>query len=74
MKSRKDPINREIEIIEKEMLADKYVTALRKVKFINELKSGLGDDIKANPSRVKIIKKSLFQRIKETLKKIFTKF
>jgi len=74
MNKRKDPINREIEMIEKEMLADKYVTALKKVKFINELKTGLGDEIKANPNGIKVIKKPLFQRIKESLKKIFTKF
>lgn len=67
-------ISREANIAEKEILVDKYKTALKKQQFINELKSGLGDEIKKNPSKVKIIEKKWYQKIGTSFKNLFTKF
>jgi len=64
----------EIESIEKKILADKYITAMKKVRFIDEIKNGLGDEIKVNGGSVKIIKKTKYERFIIWLKKIFTKF
>ena len=67
-------ISREQKQAEKEMLVERYKTALKKNQFINELKTGLGDEIKKNPSKVKIIKKTWKEKILLFLGKIFTKF
>jgi hypothetical protein len=74
MKTKKDLASQEAEQLEREMLADIYLTGIKKTQFINELKTGLGAEIKANPNKVKIIKKTLPQKIKMFLTKIFTKF
>ncbi len=74
MKPKKNIISIETEKAEKELLLEKYKTAMKKVQFLNEIKSGLGDEIKANPNGVKIIKKSWGEKLKMHLKKIFTKF
>jgi hypothetical protein len=71
---RKTTIEREIELEEKELLRDKFVTALRKTQFVNELKNGLGGEIKKKPKGVKIIKPSRYKRFMSWLKKFFTKF
>lgn len=71
---RKTTIDREIELEEKELLRDKFVTALRKTQFVNELKNGLGEEIKKNPKGVKIIKVSRYKRFVTWLKNFFTKF
>jgi hypothetical protein len=71
---RKGTIEREIELEEKEILRDKFLTAMRKTKFVNELKSGLGDEIKKNPRGIKIIKESRYKRFMSWLKEFFTKF
>ena len=65
---------RESKLAEKEILVGKYKTALKKQQFINEIKTGLGEEMKLNPSKIKIIKKSWLERLKLTIKKIFTKF
>lgn len=65
--------NRESIQAEKEVLVEKYKTALNKVKFVNEIKNGLGDEIIKNP-KPKIIKKTITQKIISGLKNIFTKF
>lgn len=57
---------------EKIILTDKVTSS--KEKLITDLKRGLGDEIKKNPRKVKIIKKSLFQRFVIFIKKLFTKF
>ncbi len=74
MSKKIDLIDKEIQQTERQILSDKYTSALNKVKFINELKTGLGDDIKANGGRVKKIKKTRFERFKIWLRNIFTKF
>jgi hypothetical protein len=70
----KDMIDREIQLEEREILRDKFLTAMRKTQFVNELKAGLGDEIKKNPRGVKIIKESRYKRFVSWLKKFFTKF
>jgi hypothetical protein len=71
---RKGTVEREIELEEKEILRDKFLTAMRKTQFVNELKSGLGDEIKKNPRGIKIIKESRYKRFMSWLKTFFTKF
>lgn len=74
MIGKKDVVGREIKETEKQMLLDKYKTALTKAKFVNEIKGELGVDIKNNPGRAKIIKKTWLQKLGLKLKSIFTKF
>jgi hypothetical protein len=71
---RKGTVEKEIELEEKEILRDKFLTAMRKTQFVNELKSGLGDEIKKNPRGIKIIKESRYKRFMSWLKTFFTKF
>lgn len=70
----RDALSREFELIEKQKINDKYVTALKKVQFANEIKAGLGAKIKENPNKVTIIKKSWGQKVLSWFKNIFTKF
>jgi hypothetical protein len=67
-------VNREIKQAENEILLEKYKTALKKTQLINELKSGLGNEIKKNPGKAKIIKKPWYKKFLIGFKKIFTKF
>jgi hypothetical protein len=66
-------ISREQTLADKDVLVEKYKTALKKVQFINEIKNGLGEEIKKNP-KPKIIKKTFMSKIKSAIKNIFTKF
>ncbi len=66
-------ISREQTLADKEVLVGKYKTALKKASFVNEIKNGLGEEIKKNP-RPKIIKRSLTYKIITSIKKLFTKF
>jgi len=74
MSDKIDILNREIEFEEKQMLYDKYKTALDKARFLKEIKGELGFNIKKNPNKVKIIEKTWSQKFIIKLKKIFTKF
>ena len=67
-------ISRESTQAEKDMLVEKYKTALKKNQFINDLKTGLGEEIKKNPGKAKIIKKTWRERFMLNLRKLFTKF
>lgn len=67
-------ISREIEFEEKQILFDKYKTALDKARFLNKIKGELGEEIKKNPNKVKIIEKTWSEKFFIRLKKIFTKF
>ncbi len=69
-----DEVEESAEELKKSIVTDTYKTVVNKYKFINEIKNGLGVDIKKNPNRVKIIKKTWFQKLCLSLKKIFTKF
>ena len=66
-------IGREQALADKDVLVEKYKTALKKAEFVNEIKNGLGEEIKKNP-KPKVIKRSLFYKITSMIKKIFTKF
>lgn len=74
MSKKKDLISKELADAEKNVLLEKYKTALKKAQFINELRGGLGAEIKKNPNKVKIIKKTWFQKFMDKFKKIFTTF
>ncbi len=69
-----DRISDEIQKTENLNNIEKYKTALKKVQFINEIKNGLGAELKENPRGVKVYKKSWLEKLTSTLKKIFTKF
>jgi uncharacterized GH25 family protein len=56
----------EIEQEKRKMLQDSIVTEYKKNKFIDEIKSGLGEDILKQPNTV-YKKPSLFKRIKKVL-------
>ena len=63
-----------IDSVANEIKATKQNTELKKEQFINELKSGLGNKVKSNPNKIKIIKKKWYQRLITTIKNIFIKF
>jgi hypothetical protein len=46
----------------------------RKRELITEIKTGLGEEIRKNPSRAKINKKTRYEKFMIWLKKIFTNF
>lgn len=72
--AKKTIVENETEQAERERLSNMYTTALKKAKFVYELKGGLGNEIKAIGGRPKIIKKTWLQKFINQLKKIFTKF
>ena len=69
-----DMISKELEATEKAIEMEKYKTALKKAQFINEIKNGLGEEIKSNPNKLTIIKKPWHHKVKMFFTKIFTKF
>lgn len=74
MKVTDDILNKELDAAEKDIELEKYKTALKKAKFIHEIKSGLGQEIKSNPSKITIIVKPWYYKVFQSIKKIFTKF
>jgi len=74
MKLKKDFFSREIKETEKQIFLEQHKTEVKKNNFISEIKNGLGSDIKENPNRHHIIKKTRFQKFMLTLKVLFTKF
>jgi|APCry1669189534_1035231.scaffolds.fasta_scaffold21359_2 hypothetical protein len=65
---------RELNDAEKDILGAKFGTAIAKAKFANQLKQGLGGEMKSDPRAIKLIKKPWTTRLKLWLTKIFTKF
>jgi len=59
------------ESINNQIKGDKIQTTRNKLRFVDEIKMGLGNEIKIK-SRVK--KRTMMQRLGTTLKKIFTHF
>jgi hypothetical protein len=74
MKHTKDKAAIELDAAEKEKILFAENNERKKQQLISELKSGLGNEIKLNPGRVKIIKKTKIEKIKIWFKNIFTKF
>jgi len=62
---------REIEREERLMEADKLKTEMSKKKFISEIKSGLGKEIKQNAGVIKKKKVGLFRKILNTIMETF---
>jgi hypothetical protein len=67
-------ITNEITSLNKEIKKSGEYLEREKQKFITELKTGLGEELKRNTNRVKIVKKTKLQRLKSFFIKIFTKF
>lgn len=74
MSGKKDIVSKEIEQIEREILKDLFQTELKKSQLINELKTGLGSDVKKIGGKATIIKKNWLQRFLAKVKKLFTTF
>ena len=72
--AKKSVIEIELDLSAKEKVLMGQSNVRQKKVLINELKTGLGEEIKKNPRKVKIIKKTRSQRFVLWLKKIFTKF
>ena len=62
---------REIEREERLIESDKLKTEMSKKKFISEIKSGLGKEIKENAGVIKKKKVGLFKRILNTILETF---
>lgn len=63
-----------LDAIINDIKAQKEQTKIRRDKFINEIKFGLGEQIKNNPNEIIIHKKPWHVKTKEWFKKIFTSF
>lgn len=59
--------------IKNRMALDKNGTEIQKTRLINQLKNGLGEKIKENPNEVIIIKRSWYQKLGVTIRKILSK-
>lgn len=66
--------NDEIKFEKQLILKDKAQTAVSKVQYINEIRSGLGAEIKKNPNKINIIQKTRFQKFKSWLSGFFKRF
>lgn len=67
-----DEVSREFNASERLNHLDKMKTAVNKVKFINEIKSGLGQEIKEQPT-FKIIREPWYSKLGRKIKKILTR-
>ena len=74
MENKNDIISKELDSAEKDIHLEKYKTALKKAQFIQEIKNGLGKEIKINPNKLTIINKPWYIKLGNIIKKIFTKF
>jgi RNA-binding protein YhbY len=70
----KDELSIELEQTQKEKVLMAQNNDKRKRELITDIKTGLGEEIKKNPGRVKIIKKTRYEKFMIWLRKIFTKF
>lgn len=66
-------LTNEIKQANREILLGEQQTILAKQRLINELKNGLAEQIKRNSGRVKIIKKTRFERFKLWFKTLIIK-
>jgi hypothetical protein len=67
-------ISKELTVSENEVKLEAFKTELKKTQFIEEIRNGLGTEIKLNPRMVKVIKKPWHVKLKNFLGKLFTKF
>jgi C4-type Zn-finger protein len=63
-----------IDSIINDIKAQKNYTKIQRDRFITDIKSGLGDKIKENPTTIIKHTKPWYVRLSEWFKKIFTKF
>lgn len=70
-----DDDSQEIDNFESEYMLAREKARTIKIKndFIEDIKTGLGDTIKANPNSYRIIKKPWYTKIGLIIKKIFNK-
>lgn len=60
--------------VENDIKGQKFQTDIFKNKFVDEIKGDLGKKLKANPNTIVVIKKPWYAKLKDFIKKIFTKF
>lgn len=63
-----------VDAILNDMKSQKMQTDINKKRFINEIKSGLGDVIKEKPNVIEIIETPWYVKFKNSIKNMFTKF
>ena len=64
----------EINFEKKQILKEKAQTAVSKIHFINEIKNGLGLEIKNNPNKINFVKKTKLQKFKHWFSLFLKKF
>lgn len=72
--AKKSVVELELDLSAKQKILMGQSNVRQKKVLINELKTGLGEEMKKNPGKAKIIKKTISQKFTIWLKKIFTKF
>jgi hypothetical protein len=72
--AKKSVVEIELDLSAKEKVLMGQSNVRQKKVLINELKTGLGKEMKKNPGKAKIIKKTISEKLIIWLKKIFTKF
>jgi hypothetical protein len=63
-----------LDAIQNDIKGVRQNTELKKIKFISELKNGLGEKVKKNPTTIKKIHNKWYQRLGLVIKRIFIKF
>lgn len=66
-------VDMEIKKATQDIISSKESTVTNKNRFITQIKTSLGEEIKKNPNKVKIIKKSKFQRFMSALTKLISR-
>ena len=72
--AKKSVVEIELDLSAKQKILMGQSNVRQKKVLINELKTGLGEVMKKNPGKAKIIKKTISEKFIIWLKKIFTKF
>ena len=74
MKVTDQMLTKELELAEREQEMFKYTNNLKKIQLIDEIKNGLGEEIKERGGKIVFIKRPWYYKLKIFLKKLFTKF
>ncbi len=72
--AKKSEVDIELDLSAREKVLMGQSNVRQKKVLISDLKTGLGEEIKKNPGKAKIIKKTRIQKFALWLKKIFTQF